>query len=139
MIGNDDEIKKVEERLERLLSSHDQQLSMFGRDMQELVHTIQKSCSAFTHLPRGPLGSAIKLCDYTWVTAVEQVITKSMLRAFVVDNHSDGAILRRIIRDICRRGPRPEVIVSPFQTNVFDVRRNVSFCNKTCEFSIQKF
>ena len=121
-------LRKCEDNLERLLSSHNNQLAMFGHSMRQLVDAIDRNHTHFSHRPRGPLGSMVKLHDYSWSTAVEQVIKRSLLYAFVADNHKDADQLRRMIRDVYARqqGPRPDVIVSRFQTNVYDVRRHVS-------------
>ena len=126
MSAEGDALKKCEEQLERLRSSHNNRLAMFGRNMQELVDTIQRNRRQFSHLPVGPLGSEIKLRDYTWATAVEQVLKKSLLHSFVVDNHGDAAKLRKMLQGIYRQGYKPDIIVSRFQSNVYDVRRNVS-------------
>lgn len=93
--------------------------------MQTLVTAIQRESRRFSRLPIGPLGSKIKLKDYAWALAVEQVIKRSMLHAFIVDNHRDEEVLRRIINSIYKKGYKPEIICSPYQNTVYDVSREV--------------
>ena len=100
--------------------------------MKHLVTTISRNARRFTHLPIGPLGSRIKLRDYAWSTAVEQVLKMFLLCGFVVDNHRDADTLRRMISSVYKPqqggrppGPKPEVIVSRFQDSVYDIKRNV--------------
>ena len=122
-----DDIRGNERRLSQLNSSHSRGLATFGQDMQMLVDAIHQNSRRFSHPPIGPLGSKIKLKDYSWATAVEQVIKKSMLRAFVVDNHKDEEVLRRIINSVYKKGYKPEIICSPYQSTVYDVSREVCF------------
>ncbi len=93
--------------------------------MSTLINTIKQHHKNFSHVPVGPIGSLIKLKDYRWATAVEQLAKKSFLFSFVAHNHVDAALLKRMVKDIYRQGPTPQVIVSPFQDTVYDVSRNV--------------
>lgn len=128
--------QKCEDRLRHLRSSHNDSMAMFGQNIKFVVEAIARSKRQFTHLPIGPLGSKIKLRDYNWATAVEQVLKRSLLCGFVVDNHRDADALRKIIRNVYEKnrgrqaGGKPEVIVSRFQSSVYDVGRNVSLLSK---------
>ena len=133
--GERESCQKCEDQLSRLRSSQNDHMAMFSSNMKHLVDTIAKNCQQFARPPIGPLGSMIKLRDYSWSTAVEQVLKRSLLYGFVVDNHKDADLLRKMIGSIYRQqggggarqqGPKPEVIVSKFQEAVYDVRRNVS-------------
>ncbi len=126
--------QKCEDRLRQLRSSHNDSMAMFGPNMKHLVDTIKNNQRRFTRLPIGPLGSKIKLRDYSWTTAVEQVLKRFLLFGFVVDNHRDADVLRRMISSVYKQdqqrggrqqGPKPEVVVSKFQEAVYDVKRNV--------------
>ena len=119
-------LSNSEKRLTQLHSSHSNQLATFGPSMQTLVNAIHKDQHRFSRTPIGPLGSKIKLKDYSWTTAVEQVVKKALLHAFIVDNHKDEDVLRKIISSIYRNGVKPEIICSPYQDTVYDVSRNVS-------------
>lgn len=118
---------KSNDCVKRLKSSHNDRLAMFGQQMKMLVDAVQKSASRFNRPPIGPLGAMIRLQDYTWATAVEQLVKRAALHSFVVDNHRDEATLRGIIRSVYGGGGfKPEVIVSSFQSTAYDVRKNVS-------------
>lgn len=131
MEEEEDALRKSRDKLQRLKSSHNDSLAVFGPQMKKLVDAVQKNLSRFERPPIGPLGAKIKLRDYTWATAVEQ-LSKGLLSAFVVDNHRDEEILRRILNSVFEGRPngqgmrKPEVIKSTFQGTVYDVRRNVS-------------
>jgi len=119
------EVRSSESRLHQLNSSHSQGLATFGPDMRTLVSAIRQDARRFSCPPIGPLGSKIKLKDYSWATAVEQVVKKSMLHAFIVDNHRDEEVLRRLINSIYKRGFKPEIICYPYQSSVYDVSKAV--------------
>lgn len=134
VLESEDALSKSKDRLRRLQSSHGDRLAMFGPQMKTLVDAIKSNSSRFAQFPIGPLGSMLELRDYTWATAVEQVIKKNMMYSFIADNHRDADTLRGIIRSKYNRaGPRPEVVVSAFQSTVYDVRRNVSVCKSGCD------
>ena len=115
-----------EHRLTQLYSNHKNQLATFGPNMRTLVTAIQQDSHRFSCAPIGPLGSKIKLKDYSWSTAIEQVIKKSLLNAFIVNNHKDEDVLRKMINSIYRNGSKPEIICSRYQNTVYDVSKNVS-------------
>ena len=125
-------LRSCRERLSRLKSSHNDSLAMFGENMKALVSAVQRNRSKFKFPPIGPLGSMIKLKDYTWTTAVEQVIKRNLLYSFLVDNHRDEHTLRRVINSVYtqdnrggRPEPKPDVVCSPFQDTIYDTRANV--------------
>lgn len=126
MEGTNENLNNSDKRLFQLHSSHSNQLATFGPNMQTLVNTIHQDPRRYSRTPIGPLGSKIKLKDYSWTTAIEQVIKKGLLNAFIVDNHGDEDVLRKMIGSIYRKGPKPEIICSSYQDTVYDVSRNVS-------------
>ena len=70
----------------------------------------------FRKLPKGPIGAKIRLKDYRWSTAVEQVVTRNLLSAFITDNAADDALLKRIMREVLRNHPfKPDTICSKFE------------------------
>lgn len=121
-----DQLQSSEDQLARLRSSHNDRLATFGQKMKVLVAEIHKNQRRFKHQPIGPIGSKINLKNYTWAMAVEQVAKKSFLYSFIADNHVDAGHLKSLIRSVYKEAPRPDIIVSPFQDTVYDVRRNVS-------------
>ena len=68
-------------------------------------------------MPKGPVGSMIRLKDYKWSTAVEQVL-RGVLSCFIVDNPYDDAAFKRIASEVLRRGGgqgRVDTIICSFQ------------------------
>lgn len=111
-----DDVVKCKEEIRRLQSSRKDRLEAFGQWMPRLVAALQQNQSRFRKLPKGPIGALVKLKDYRWATAVEQVVGYRNLISFVCDNHEDEATLKRLVNENTRdvRGPRPDIIVSRF-------------------------
>ena len=132
MDAEQESYQKCKDHLHHLRSSHNDSMAMFGQNIKLVVESIARNKRQFSRPPIGPLGSKIKLKDYAWATAVEQVLKRSLLCAFVVDNHGDADALRKIVRTVYeqnwsrQQGAKPEVILSTFQETVYDVRSNVS-------------
>ena len=121
-----DDVSKCEEEIRRLQSSRKDRLEAFGQWMPRLVAALQQNQSRFRKLPKGPIGALMKLKDYRWATAVEQVVGYRNLISFVCDNHDDEVILRRLVNENTRdvRGPRPDIIVTRFTVMFY------SLCHK---------
>jgi len=83
-------IKDSEDQLCRLQSSRTDELQAFGPLMRSLKEALQDNQQRFRKMPKGPVGSYVRLKDYKWSTAVEQVL-KGVLFCFVVDNAYDDA------------------------------------------------
>ena len=88
--------------------------------MRSLKEALRDNQQRFRKMPKGPVGSYIRLKDYKWSTAVEQVL-KSVLFSFVVDNTYDDAEFKKLANKVFRRGshsgntPRVDTIISSFQ------------------------
>ena len=87
-------------------------LLLYGQDIPKVKKLIEQNKHNFKHLPRGPLGSYIKLKDKKWAVAIESFITPGLLGAFVVDNNSDNHALLQILNKV--KGRKPMVITSKF-------------------------
>ena len=87
-------------------------LLLYGQDIPKVKKLIEQNKHKFKHLPRGPLGSYIKLKDKKWAVAIESFITPGLLGAFVVDNNSDNHALLQILNKV--NGRKPMVITSKF-------------------------
>lgn len=126
-----DDTVKCEEEVRRLRSSQKDRLEAFGHWMPRLVSLIQQNQSHFRKLPKGPIGALIKLKDYRWTTAIEQVIGYRNLMSFICDNHDDEATLKRLINENTRdvRGPRPDIIVARFTGRAYDVSQSMARCS----------
>ena len=116
----DAHIKDSEDQLRRLQSSRTDELQAFGPLMRSLKEALRDNQQRFRKMPKGPVGSYIRLKDYKWSTAVEQVL-KGVLFCFVVDNPYDDAEFKRLANGVFRRGshsgntPRIDTIISSFQ------------------------
>jgi len=88
--------------------------------MRSLKEALQDNQQRFRKMPKGPVGSYVRLKDYKWSTAVEQVL-KNVLSCFVVDNAYDDAEFKKLANRVFRRGshsgdtPCVDTIVSSFQ------------------------
>ena len=80
----------------------------------------------------------IRLKDYRWSTAVEQVVSRNLLAAFITDNATDDAVLKQIMRDVLRNNHfKPDTICSRFEvcvlpstctSHIKNISRNVHQC-----------
>ena len=115
-----EEAGRCEEEIRRLQSSRRDRLEAFGHWMPRLVAALQQNMSRFRKPPMGPIGALIKLKDYRWATAIEQVIGYRNLISFICDSYDDEVVLRRIINENTRdvRGPRPDIIVTRFSVMI---------------------
>ena len=75
-------------------------------------------------MPKGPVGSMIRLKDYKWSTAVEQVL-RGVLSCFIVDNPYDDAAFKRVASEVLRRaggrGGRVDTIICSFQVRPYGI------------------
>nr|XP_056712877.1 structural maintenance of chromosomes protein 6 [Euleptes europaea] len=128
-------LQKEERELKAVLDSQQQQLRQlketrtdrlkrFGRHMPALCDAIERAFQQgqFKHKPIGPLGVFIHLKDAELALAVEACL-KSLVSAFCCDNHSDEKILQTLMSQFCPAGYRPQIIVSTFRNNIYDVRQ----------------
>jgi len=113
-------IKDSEDQLRRLQSSRTDELQAFGPLMRSLKEALRDNQQRFRKMPKGPVGSYVRLKDYKWSTAVEQVL-RGVLFCFVVDNAYDDAEFKKLANRVFRRGshsgntPRVDTIISTFQ------------------------
>ena len=124
-------VRDCEQKLHRLKSSKNQDwLAPFHQDMKKIVDALQKNARRFSHPPKGPIGreDILRLKDYKWSVAIEQVMKWQLLHAFIVDNERDRATYYDIINQVIPKGRfKPECIDFPFRHNqVHDISRRVS-------------
>lgn len=67
-------------------------------------------------------GAFIHLKDAELALAVEACL-KGLISAFCCDNHSDERVLQKLMSECCPPGVRPQIIVSTFRNNIYDVRQ----------------
>ncbi|XP_077167241.1 structural maintenance of chromosomes protein 6 [Paroedura picta] len=113
-----------QQQLRQLKESKTNRLKRFGPHMPTLCDAIERACQQgqFKYKPIGPLGAFIHLKDPELALAVEMCL-KGLVSAFCCDNHSDERVLQGLMSNICPRGSRPQIIVSTFRNNVYDVRQ----------------
>ncbi|KAH0621959.1 hypothetical protein JD844_023747 [Phrynosoma platyrhinos] len=111
------------QQLKELKESKTNRLKRFGQYMPALCEAIERAYQQrqFTCKPVGPLGAFIHLKDADLALAVESCL-KGLVLAFCCDNHKDERELQTLMSKFCQPGSRPQIIVSRFQTNVYDTR-----------------
>uniref|UniRef100_A0A8C0G7B6 Structural maintenance of chromosomes protein 6 n=1 Tax=Chelonoidis abingdonii TaxID=106734 RepID=A0A8C0G7B6_CHEAB len=110
-------------QLKELADSKTNRLKRFGQHMPVLLEEIEGAYRKghFKHKPIGPLGAFISLKDAELTLAVETCL-KSLLQAFCCDNHHDERMLQTLMSKFYSSGYRPQIIVSRFRNEVYDVR-----------------
>ncbi|XP_030411243.1 structural maintenance of chromosomes protein 6 isoform X1 [Gopherus evgoodei] len=110
-------------QLKELADSKTNRLKRFGQHMPVLLEEIEGAYRKghFKHKPIGPLGAFISLKDAELTLAVETCL-KSLLQAFCCDNHHDERTLQTLMSKFYSSGYRPQIIVSRFRNEVYDVR-----------------
>uniref|UniRef100_A0A6I8PMA1 Structural maintenance of chromosomes protein 6 n=1 Tax=Xenopus tropicalis TaxID=8364 RepID=A0A6I8PMA1_XENTR len=131
----ENEEQNVKQRLEQhkrqlreLHESKTDRLKRFGKNIPSLLAAIDEAYNLgrFRKKPFGPLGAYIHLKDQELALAVECCL-KGLLFAFCCDNHQDEGILQNIMSKQYSQGRRPQIIVSEFWNNVYDVSQRASF------------
>ena len=122
-------MRDCEEKLHRLRSGQQDKLAPFHPNTRKVFEALQRNADKFSHPPKGPIGreDVLRLKDYRWSTAVEQVMGFSLLNAFVVDNERDRDVFKSIMNRVIPKGQfKPECIDLPFSCNrVHDISRKV--------------
>nr|XP_025034526.1 structural maintenance of chromosomes protein 6 isoform X2 [Pelodiscus sinensis] len=109
--------------LKELTDSKTNRLKRFGQHVPVLIEAIEDAHRKghFIHKPIGPLGAFICLKDAELTLAVETCL-KSLLQAFCCDNHRDERTLQTLMSKFYTSGYRPQIIVSRFRNEVYDVK-----------------
>uniref|UniRef100_A0A8C8VHL9 Structural maintenance of chromosomes protein 6 n=1 Tax=Pelusios castaneus TaxID=367368 RepID=A0A8C8VHL9_9SAUR len=115
-------------QLKELKDSKTNRLKRFGQHVPVLLEAIENAYRQghFKHKPIGPLGAFIRLKDAELTLAVEACL-KTLLQAFCCDNHHDERTLQTLMSKFYPTGYRPQIIVSRFQNEVYDVRRRAVY------------
>ncbi|KAM4695476.1 structural maintenance of chromosomes protein 6 isoform 2-T2 [Discoglossus pictus] len=125
------EVKQKLERQKRQLKefqdSKTDRLKRFGQRMPAFLALVDQAFrnGQFTKKPIGPLGACIRLKDPELSLAVESCI-KGLLFAFCCDNHRDERVLQQLMAKEFQ-GQRPQIIVSDFRNEAYDVRNRAVF------------
>ncbi|EHB02379.1 Structural maintenance of chromosomes protein 6 [Heterocephalus glaber] len=111
-------------QLKELKDSKTDRLKRFGPHVPALLEAIDDAYRRgyFTHKPVGPLGACIHLRDPELALAVESCL-KGLLQAYCCHNHADERVLQALMKRFYSPGTsRPQIIVSEFQNEIYDVR-----------------
>uniref|UniRef100_A0A6I8NTN1 Structural maintenance of chromosomes protein 6 n=1 Tax=Ornithorhynchus anatinus TaxID=9258 RepID=A0A6I8NTN1_ORNAN len=110
-------------QIKELKDSKNDQLKRFGAHIPSLLKAIEDAYKQgqFTQKPIGPLGACIHLRDPELALAIESCL-KGLLLAFCCHNHRDEQTLQALMRKFCPPGSRPQIIVSEFRSEMYDVR-----------------
>ncbi|XP_973544.4 structural maintenance of chromosomes protein 6 [Tribolium castaneum] len=128
----DHQINNEKSSLNALQNESGNTLLLYGRDIPRVKQLIEQNKSRFKHMPRGPLGSYIKLKDKKWAVAVESYLTPGLLGSFAVDNPSDNQLLVQIFNQVWSSGPKPTIITSQFFSQKHDVTKNLVRAPSDC-------
>ena len=126
-------VGECEQKLHRLKFNRQDRLAPFHENTRKVAEALQKNAHRFRYPPKGPIGreDILRLKDYRWSTAVEQLMKYSLLNAFIVDNEHDRVTFNGIVNRTIPRGKfKPECIDFPFShTQVHNISKNVSRYN----------
>ncbi|RZB39350.1 structural maintenance of chromosomes protein 6 [Asbolus verrucosus] len=119
------QINSEKNSLNALKNESGNTLLLYGRDIPKVKQMIEQYKNKFSHVPRGPLGSYIKLKDKKWAVAVESFLTPGLLGSFTVDNKNDNQLLMQIFNQVWTGGRKPTIITSNFFNKKHDVSQNL--------------
>ncbi|KAK9874057.1 hypothetical protein WA026_002412 [Henosepilachna vigintioctopunctata] len=119
----DQKISQHQERFNSLKNESGNTLLLYGRHIPKVKQLIKQYEKKFHQLPRGPLGSYIKLKDKKWAVAAEGYIGSSLLNSFIVDDKQDNQLLLKIFKQVAPERI-PTIITSKFFDKVHDVTNN---------------
>lgn len=122
------EINKLRDDVRDLNASKNEQILRFGPRMLDLCNDIKQMFEnkKFKQMPLGPLGMYVEVKDYKWALAIEECVGP-MLTAFLCGSFEDERVLQSVIaRYIKEVHNRPRIIVTDFNTPLYDVSSYVS-------------
>uniref|UniRef100_A0A8C7B1S5 Structural maintenance of chromosomes protein 6 n=1 Tax=Neovison vison TaxID=452646 RepID=A0A8C7B1S5_NEOVI len=116
-------------QLKELKDSKTDRLKRFGPHVPALLEAIDDAYrrGLFTCKPVGPLGACIHLRDPELALAIESCL-KGLLQAYCCHNHADERVLQALMERFYSRGTsRPQIIVSEFRNEMYDVRHRAAY------------
>ncbi|XP_032285924.1 structural maintenance of chromosomes protein 6 isoform X4 [Phoca vitulina] len=116
-------------QLKELKDSKTDRLKRFGPHVPALLEAIDDAYRRghFTCKPVGPLGACIHLRDPELALAIESCL-KGLLQAYCCHNHADERVLQALMERFYSRGTsRPQIIVSEFRNEMYDVRHRAAY------------
>lgn len=133
----EENINRSKNEISRLVNSKNDRLLRFGDYMPKLVGEIIQMYNSrkFREQPKGPLGMFLNPKDKRWSLAIEQCLG-GHLTAFVCGNYEDERTLQGLLaKYVPQVGQRPRIIVSKYDTPLYDTSRNV--INSKCSISFK--
>ncbi len=125
---NERAIKNLNSDIEKFRRAKSDQLVRFGEFMPNLVGEVHRQFNAgkFKQKPLGPIGMYLQPREDKWTLAIEQCIAGTLM-AFVCGNYEDERLMHQLIaKHVQLVHKRPRVIVTNFDTPLYDVSRYVS-------------
>ncbi|VDK53289.1 unnamed protein product [Anisakis simplex] len=98
LMENEEKMRLLKHKKERVDSMKLNEISKFGKFMPNILALIEKYQKQFTAKPIGPLGKYVRIKNAPYEAAIEQQL-RSVLSAFIVNNHRDFVMFKRILRD----------------------------------------
>ncbi|KAK9498745.1 hypothetical protein O3M35_003312 [Rhynocoris fuscipes] len=111
----------------RSMKDNKNKLSVYSSWMPGLVETVNTAHEQgkFEQMPRGPIGSYIKLKDESWGPAIEYFFGRGALTSFCVHSKNDYEVLYKIFVKLnIPVKERPSVFISKFLPKVHNVSAN---------------
>lgn len=127
----DQSLSKYLEKLDSLQNESGNTLLYYGRHIPKVKQLIEKYKNNFHEVPRGPVGSYIKLKDKKWAVAAEGYIGAGLLNSFICDNKKDNQLLLKIFRE-AGLDRFPTVITTKFFHKVHDISQNLVQAPSDC-------
>ncbi|XP_059474031.1 structural maintenance of chromosomes protein 6 [Neocloeon triangulifer] len=119
------EQRQAEQNFDRVRRQSDVSIipPAYGNRMPDLLREVDKAAERglFKHKPIGPIGMHLKLKDYSWNLAVENLLRAEM-QVFFCDNYNDQKEMDKMARRIL--GNAVPCVVSKFFDKRFDISRN---------------
>ncbi|KAM8964685.1 structural maintenance of chromosomes protein 6-like [Sarcophilus harrisii] len=122
-------LNNEQQQLNRLKECKTDPLKRFEPQIIALLEAVDNAHrqGQFTSKPVGPLGAYIHLRDPEFALAIESCL-KGLLLAFCCDNHKDEQVLQGLMKRFYPPGsPRPQIIVSAFEQEAYDVTDRAAF------------
>lgn len=118
-----EKIRDLEQEINRSEMSTKNAVMRFGENVPKILKILNDNADKFEYLPRGPIGTFVKMRDKNWTFAVEEAI-RGLLPSFVFHSKRDHQVFERIMRENHVTGALPSAIFAKFDVHPHDVKSN---------------
>jgi chromosome segregation ATPase len=122
-------VNNLRSDIDKFAKAKNDQLVRFGEFMPALVGEVKRMTDSgkFKQQPLGPVGMFLQPREDKWALAIEQCLGP-LLVSFVCGNYDDERLMHQIIaKHVTVIHKRPRVIVTDFNSGLYDAARFVSF------------